>query len=471
MKDFQLAWRNLWRNKRRTMITSASVFFAVFFALIMRSFQLGAYDALFKNIIESYTGYLQLQSKDYSNDQILDNGFIPDSSLVNRIDIDPNVKEVLPRLESFALAAAGSRTQGVIVIGIDPAGEDRTTGLKRRLIKFRLSDEAVSSLRNSGIPERTKRLLKVFSGYSYAGTGRLMADLGISPKDSSEILPAIRRYASFDNGYLDSSDKVDAVIGSGLSEYLKAGVGDTLVLIGQGYHGTSAAGKYVIKGIVNLPAPDIDNRIVYLPVADAQELFGAQGLLTSAVICLRKNDDKTLEKTRERLAKILPASLSLVPWRKLNELLVNQMEADNNSGLILIGILYLIIAFGVFGTVLMMLAERRREFGMLVSIGMQKRKLARVISLELLFIGMLGVVAGIIASLGPIIYVHSHPIRFTGQLARMYEDYGFDPVMPTLLPDNYFIWQTMVVVVILLIAIAVSTRRIFRINVISSMRN
>ncbi|MDP4224282.1 MAG: FtsX-like permease family protein, partial [Bacteroidota bacterium] len=403
--------------------------------------------------------------------QILDNGFILDTSLVTRIDGEPNVTEVLPRLESFALAAAGSRTQGVIVIGIDPAGEDRTTGLKRRLIKFKLSDEAVRSLRNSTLPERTKRLLKVFSGYSYAGTARLMADLGINSKDSAEIMPELRRFASFDNAFLVPADRNGVLIGSALSEYLKAGVGDTLVLIGQGYHGTSAAGKYLIKGIVYLPAPDIDNRIVYLPVATAQELYGAPGLVTSTVICLKNNDDKPLEHTRERLRKEIPASLTLVPWRKLNELLVNQMEADNNSGLILIGILYLVIAFGVFGTVLMMLAERRREFGMLVSIGMQKKKLARVISLELLFIGMLGVIAGIIASLGPIFYVHSHPIRFTGQLARMYEDYGFDPVMPTLLPDKYFLWQTVVVVVILLIAIVVSTRRILRINVISSMRN
>ncbi len=136
----------------------------------------------------------------------------------------------------------------------------------------------------------------------------------------------------------------------------------------------------------------------------------------------------------------------------------------------MIGILYLVIAFGVFGTMLMMLAERRREFGMLVSIGMQKRKLAKVISIEMLLMGFLGVAAGIIASLPVVIYGHIHPLRFTGEIARMYEDYGFDPVMPTMLPDTYYLWQTVVVFIILLIAIAFSIRKIFRINVIKALR-
>jgi len=103
MTDLQLAWKNLWRNKRRTMITSASVFFAVLFALVMRSFQLGAYDRLFRNVIESYTGYMQLQHKDYIDDPVLDNGFVLDSGLAAGIQTDPNVTSVLPRLESFAL--------------------------------------------------------------------------------------------------------------------------------------------------------------------------------------------------------------------------------------------------------------------------------------------------------------------------------------------------------------------------------
>jgi ABC-type antimicrobial peptide transport system permease subunit len=138
--------------------------------------------------------------------------------------------------------------------------------------------------------------------------------------------------------------------------------------------------------------------------------------------------------------------------------------------MIMIAVLYMVIAFGVFGTVLMMMAERRREFGMLVSIGMKKRKLAKVISLEMLFIGFLGVAAGVAASLPIVFYGNIHPLRFTGEFARMYEDYGFEPVMPTMLPDTFYLWQTVVVLIILVIAIVFATRKIFRMNVINAMR-
>ncbi len=204
-----------------------------------------------------------------------------------------------------------------------------------------------------------------------------------------------------------------------------------------------------IKGIVKLPAPDIDNVIVYIPIESARELYAAPGMATSAVISLNSNDDDDILQTGNRLKNIVPDPMTIKTWQELNALMVNQMEADNRSGMIMIAVLYLVIAFGVFGTVLMMMAERKREFGMLVSIGMQKRKLAKIVSLEMLLIGFIGVAAGVAASLPLVFYGNFHPLRFTGEFARMYEDYGFEPVMPTMLPDTFYLWQIVVVLIIL----------------------
>jgi len=470
MTDYQLAWKNLWRNRRRTLITAASVFFAVFFALVMRSFQLGVYDRIFKNIVESYTGYLQVQHADYFDESVIDNSFEFDQSLVEALKSDPNISSVIPRLESFALASVESRTQGVMVLGIDPEGEDEVTNIRNQIVKYKLSPGAIKALKGDNIPQRSKKLLDVFENESYSGEGRLIMDLDIAEDDTAAVLPVLRRHASFRNGYLSSREMGGVVIGDGLSEYLKIGVGDTIVLMGQGYHGSSAAGQYEVRGIVRLPAPDIDNIVVYLPVAEAQELFDAKGMVTSAVLKLDRNDDESVNQTGARIRKKIREPLTVRTWHELNALLINQMEADNRSGMIMIGILYLVIAFGVFGTVLMMLAERKREFGMLVSIGMRKGKLARIISLEMLLIGFLGLAAGVVASLPIVFYGYARPIKFTGEMGQMYRDYGFDPVMPTLLPDTYYLWQIVVVLIILLVAIFFSIRKIFKINVINALR-
>ncbi len=72
MKEIiKIAWRNLWRNKRRTMITVSSIFFALFYAIIMNSFSLGTYNLMIDNTVTQYTGHLQIQDKEYQDNPIV----------------------------------------------------------------------------------------------------------------------------------------------------------------------------------------------------------------------------------------------------------------------------------------------------------------------------------------------------------------------------------------------------------------
>jgi ABC-type lipoprotein release transport system permease subunit len=282
-------------------------------------------------------------------------------------------------------------------------------------------------------------------------------------------MPLIDNYASFKNEYIKAGEP-EALIGYKLATYLKISVGDTIVLIGQGYHGTTAAGKFRIAGIVKMPTPDLDNKIVYMPFDICQEFYNAPGMLTSLAVTIKDNEDKAINRMISTLSSKLEPPLRVLGWRTMNELMINQMDADSKSGMIMIGILYLVIAFGIFGTVLMMTAERRREFGVLVAIGMQKTKLAAVVSLEMFYIGLMGIASGTIIALPAIFYGYYHPIKFTGEMAKMYEDYGMEPVMPFMPVDMYFFWQSVVVAIIVFIAIIYPVRKIQKMEVVNSLK-
>jgi len=464
-----MAWRNLWRNKRRTLITVASVFFAVFFALLMRSLQLGTYDHMFRNVIESYTGYVQVQHEDFWDNRLIDNVFEYTPELDRQIMNDKNSFATVPRFESFALASTGNITKGVLVMGIDPEKESYLSDVKSKLVRYKLNDEISEKLQNSELPEAIKKNIELFKGNSYSSRASLMTDLGISEKDSASVFPVIERNASFKNGYIKTGES-GALVGDKLATFLKISVGDTLVLIGQGYHGSSAAGKFRIAGIVRMPTPDLDNKIVYLPFDICQEFYNAPGMLTSLAVSIKDNNDNEINRMVSDLGIKLEAPLRVLGWRTMNELMINQMDADSKSGMVMIAILYLVIAFGIFGTVLMMTAERRREFGVLVAVGMQKTKLAAIITIEMIYIGLMGIGSGIILALPAIFYGYYHPIRFTGEMAKMYEDYGMEPVMPFMPVDWYFMWQSVVVTIIVFIALIYPVRKIQKMEVVNSLK-
>jgi ABC-type lipoprotein release transport system permease subunit len=452
------------------MITSASVLFAVFFALLFRSLQLGSYDKMFRDVIESYTGYVQVQQRDFWEEKTIDNTFSYDPSTDRDINSDPNVLSTVPRLESFALASSGPKTKGVLVMGVDPDKEQDLSGISDKKVLFRITNQALQHMINDpALPESVKELAAFHEGNSYTSSSRLQMDLGIKDKEAAAMMPAIEGYTRFQNGAITMGEP-GVWVGDRLSQYLELDIGDTLVLIGQGYHATTAAGKYPIKGIVKLPLPDIDNKVVYLPLDICQQLYNAEGNLTSLALHIADNEDKAISETVDRISGLLPEGQRVLDWREMNEVLVSQLEADNYSGMIMIGILYLVIAFGVFGTVLMLTAERKREFGVMVAIGMQKRKLASVMTIEMLLIGIIGMAAGSLIATLLILYGVDHPIVFKGEMAKMYEDFGMDPVMAFEGINFYFIWQLFIVCLMVMLSMIYPLRKIFGMKVVNSLR-
>ena len=241
--------------------------------------------------------------------------------------------------------------------------------------------------------------------------------------------------------------------------------------MGQGYHGLTAAGIYPVRGIIKIPAPDLDNKVIYMPLNKAQELFSMPDRLTSISINLYNNSDKDLKKVKGLLMSQLQGeNLVVKSWKEFNKVLFQQIQSDNQSGQVMLGLLYFIVLFGMFGTVLMMIHERRREFAIMISIGMKRMKLAIITIFEMLIMGMLGVISGIALSF-PIIYIgYRFPIHFTGGMAQVMEEFGFEPIMPMAWINTYVLWQGVIVVLMVLFSCLFPLRKVFKLKEVDALK-
>jgi ABC-type lipoprotein release transport system permease subunit len=471
-EEFKIAWRNLWRNRRRTIITSASVFFAVFFAVIMRSYQLGSYDNMINNFIESFTGYIQVQQVEYQDNPLIDNSFDYNDSIASAISKVNKVVSVTPHLESFTLASSGTQTKGAAVIAIDPVKEKNFSDPEGKLVKYRITDEVIWRLKNAGavsdhVIEKTKKNL----GRSYSSSARLELELGLTGEEKELCMPEILKCSEVSNGSLTNDDE-GILVSDKLASYLKVAVGDSVILMGQGYHGVSATGIFPVRGIIKMPSPELDNKLIIMTIPAAQKFYDAEGKITSLVVNLTGKSNRTLKTAKARINSLLPdKNTTAKTWYELNPILYQQIQGDSQTGVATLGLLYFIIFFGIFGTVLMMVSERKREFGVLVAIGMQKKKLKRIVTIEMMLLGTIGLVCGLLASVPLILYFYYYPIVLKGDLAIMMEDWGWDAVMPTAWFGSYFYWQAVIVALMILLATLYPLRKIGKLKVIEALKS
>lgn len=401
---FLLAWRNLWRNKRRTIIASASVFFAVMLALVMRSMQEGSYDYMVDASVSMYTGYIQVHAKEYWDKRSIDKSIEYDQTKIDEISKTKHVTLVNPRLESYSLISYGNVTKVASIVGIDPQIENRMTKLKSKLV-----------------------------------SGKYLT------KDSKGLM-----------------------IAQGLAKLLNVEVGDSVVLYGQGYHGVTAAGQIPIVGIVKFTLPSLNNSMVYLSLGYSQWFFATGNRITTLSIMIDRADEINIVFTEVR--RHFNDKYEVMTWSELMPELVQSIEVDNAGGIIMLGILYVIIGFGIFGTVMMMTAERTREFGILISVGMKKWRLNLVSFFESMLLSFIGVIAGVMVTIPILYYLHENPILLTGETAEMMLKFGLDPIMPFRFAPNIFIDQFLTVLVIAMISALYPLSYIRKLQPVSAMR-
>lgn len=399
-----LAWKNLWRNKRRTLIASASVFFAVILALMMRSMQTGYYDYMINSSVRMYTGYIQIQGKNYWEKRSLEESMILDEVQVEKVNAIEGVELTVKRLETFSLISYGKVTRVAQIVGIDPEKENKLTSLKDKIIK----------------------------------------------------------------GEYLTSDSDGIILAEGLADLMKVDIGDSILVYGQGLYGVTAAELIPVQGIARFTLPSQNKSFAYLSLAFAQWVYSAPERLTSLSIMIE--NPKQVYSIHKRVKALFDNNYDVMNWQELSPELVQSIQIDNAQGIIMLGILYIVIAFGIFGTIMMMTAERVKEFGILISVGMKKWKLYLITILETMFISFIGVVAGAIVSLPLIIYFVNNPIPLTGEMADAILAWGFEPILPFSIYPGMFVAQVWTVLTIALVSGLYPINFIRKIKPVEAMR-
>jgi len=399
-----LAWRNLWRNRRRSLLSMSSVVFAVLIALSTRSMQLGFYARTIHNVVSFYTGYLQVHAHGYMDRQELDNSFADPDSVAALAERVPHVTLAAPRLESFALLSSDSTTDGARIVGVDPVREDRLTGLRGKLV-----------------------------------SGRYLA-----PGDAGILL------------------------GSELARHLQVAPGDTLVALGAGYHAATAAGRFVVAGTLTFPIPELNTSTAWVSLPAAQAFYAAPGRATSLAVML--DDERALPGATAALRARLGRGYDVETWKTIMPEMVQYIQLDNAGGVLMLLLVYVVIGFGILGTVLTMTLERTREFGVLIAVGMKRRVLGGVVLLESVLLALQGALLGMLLAVPLLLALAAHPIVLTGQAAEALRGYGFEPILPFSLQGSIFLSQTTAVLAIALVAAAVPLVRIRRLDPVTAMR-
>jgi ABC-type lipoprotein release transport system permease subunit len=402
----KIAWRNLWRNRRRTILTAASVVLAIVLALFMRSMQFGTYEQMIQAGVNQ-VGYLQIHSKGFWKDQSIEKAFFDNDKINRTLKDTKGISLALPELQTFSLASYKTQTKGVMVSGIDPKKENLQTKIASKIIK---------------------------------------------------------------GNYL-SNKSGNILIGDNLARFLKIGVGDSLVLIGQGFRGVTAYGLYKVSGIFHLPSTEMNGQLVYMSLNDAQYfVYPYQpGLLTA--ISIFPTDPSQSNNIKVSLEKQVGKNYEVIGWQKMLSDMLQTIKVDNVSGQLMLFVLYLIAAFGIFSTILMMTIERKKQFAVMISIGMQRRKLISVSIIETLIITLIGIIIGLIIITPVLVYLHLNPITFSGGMAKMYEEFNIEPILPFSIKAHIFFIQIFIVLGLSLLSALYPLIYISKFNILKAFRH
>lgn len=405
----KIAWRNIWRNWRRSVLTILAVIFASFLINVMKGIQIGTYEMNIKNSLEMFTGYLQLQKKGYQDNPTINKSFSLDLELLGALQSNNNIKGFTPRITAYGLLGYKDKAVGAAIFGVDPT---------RELLYSKLSS-------------------KVRKGE-----------------------------------FLNSLKPHNIIIGKKMMENLGASIGDSVVILTQSLDGSMGNMKLKIGGVFRFGSNEFDGAAIFAPIATVDELLVMNNKVNSISIFLHNvNDLDIVYNDLNSIVKNKSGSdINVLKWDEVLKEMKQMMDMDIVSGYFYIGILVLIVGFGILNTVLMSITERFREFGVMLALGTKHYIIVTSVFLETLFITITGIIIG--SGFGYIInsIIFHNPIKLTGDLNKIYEDIGFIPEIHAAVNIEMFVSTAIILLIVSVLVFIYPAYRMSRLEALKGIR-
>lgn len=328
----KIAFRNIFRQKRRTILTAL----AMIVGFMLSSVFIGWSDGIYSDIIDTFTrnriGHIQVHREGYLDRPSLYKNITDYETIGKKIQNTDGVEAWTPRLYAAGLGSVGENSTAVRVVGIDVRRETNATEFSQKVIE-----------------------------------GRPFQEIALN----------------------------EAVIGTGLKKILKAKIGSDFVLFSQAADGSIANDLYKIVGIAESGDDITDRMTCYLNLTAAQELFVLDGCIHEFVVIV-SNINNVHKVTDEIIASVNDSTLVVSPWQEIAKSFYNAMQVDKQGDAFGRLVIILIVAMGVLNTVLMSVMERTREYGLMRAVGTKPFQIFWLVLCEVVIIAIISIIIGAI---------------------------------------------------------------------------
>ncbi|MBN2614392.1 MAG: ABC transporter permease [Bacteroidales bacterium] len=387
-----IAWRNLWRNKLRSSVIFASITIGIIGAVITDGFMAGMTDQRADAAIANEVSNIQIHNPEYLLNQEI-KYTIPDAEgMVTKIRGLSEVKGVSLRLKINAMAASANAGAGINLYGVQPDAERKVSNLHNLLV--------------SGV-------------------------------------------------YLKNDQRFPAVIGQKLAKKLNIGVGDKLIVTLTDTTGTITSGAYNVVGIYKTANDIFDESHVFVKRSDLSKLVGFPDTTGDEIAILLTNNEQTqqvVDKLNKLFAPMVKQKAILIQsWEQIQPLIKSMIDMMDYFSYLFLLIILAALAFAIINTMLMSVMERTREFGMLMALGMNRRKIFTMILTETIFLSIIGALLGLGISILIVNYYATHGFDLSS-VARGMNYLGYSAQIFFRVNSQFYIMSMVLVVIIAMLS-------------------